>query len=363
VAVLSAAALLAAPTGSGGSGRSAKAASEPAVVVRDFRFLGLGRDVVGPDEVRPNGERDAHFSVVVATPGGARLLSSVSLWQMGPFSGTPHFNPVNPKIGPRFTTVGVFRAGRPLHLDGRAKGTWVALPRSVAGVRLDLYVNDGPACLPGPEAPETVSCRSTRLGTDHRFGPGLRFRLKVTTAAPGAARTTATASPWLTLPGQQPKKGTGVVLSNFRFLGLDRDVAGPTYGSPPDGVPDAHFSLDLAPTGPGYLTLFHLRKQTEGGPLGWGTIGESPALTAFLDGTPLPLRCCSAESVEDDWKTWVELRWLGKPMHVDLYAHPYTEFAPGSRFTILAGVTLAFRGEITPTIEGGTEATLTLPDS
>ena len=46
---------------------------QPPAVVRDFRFVGFDKDAVGRGwDAKPNGERDAHFSVVLASANGAR---------------------------------------------------------------------------------------------------------------------------------------------------------------------------------------------------------------------------------------------------------------------------------------------------
>ncbi len=343
------------------------------LVVRDFQFLGFDKDVVGPTDARPNGERDAHFSFVVASPGGAQSIRGLALWFCSPrecgdavtksgasFAATSSLvNPPPRRTGP--WRLGVVLAGRSLAIDARRQATWLRLPRSANGVRLDLYVNDGPGCVQGPKAPAARSCAARHV-TDHRFGPGLHFRVQVVS---GAARAY---SPWLALPGARQKPRPAVALGSFRFLGLDKDVAGSTLGSAPDGKPDAHFGLDFAASnGPGYLWGAGLAR-AEPGQVGGGwtttTKHEGSALTVFLDGKRLDLGGSPDGSHAE---SWVDLHWSSTTHHLDLYAYnfgsdwnpPVDQFAPGSRFKVMLLVIVPqyVPGETA----GGAETSLTVP--
>lgn len=340
---------------------SAHAAIPPPVVVRELRFLGFGTDVVGPDRASPNGERDAHLSLVVAAPGGPVSLSGLSLWICAstscdvPFASTPPAPFINSGVH-RPTPIAVFRAGKRLQLDARRKSSWLALPRSAKGVKLDFYVNDGPGCSPMPNTPKPFSCRS--WSADHRFAPGLHYRVTITSSGAGHAKTASTPSSWLTLPGAKQKPRQGLTLGSFRYLGLDRDVAGPTAGSPPDGQPDAHFSFELTPTGPAYIWGASLN----GGGF-WTTTGKTAALTVFLDGSKLNFPDLGGPDGAG-WESWVDLRWMAKPMQLDLYAYdnptvPTPWFTPGTRLTFRLGTLVPLW--TSPTADGGTAFTVTLP--
>lgn len=338
MAPLAAAVFLVLPAASG-------TATTPPMHVGDLRWLGFGKDVVGPQADRPNGERDGHFSVVVAAPGGARAITSISVWicftprggipsaagkcDLYPYASTT----AAPGIGPRVirtgmvTVLGVSHAGRQVHLDARRQSSWLRLPASAQGVRLDLAVNDGPGCYDGRDAPAALSCRD-RL--DHRFAAGLVFRVKVT-SSPGG---TVTSEP-VRLPGQQQNAKRVLALGNFRYLGRDRDVAGATKGSPPDGQPEAHFTLDFsAALGPARLWGVSLQRSEKGG---WTTAtAHGGSLVVFLDGKRLDLPCAV-------WEQCIQFRWSSTAHHLDLYADdvgarsmpPWDQFAPGSRFNAL----------------------------
>lgn len=331
--------VLAALAGSGSAGplKHATAAKKapPTIVVRDFRFLGFDKDVVGRGrDARPNGERDAHFSLVVSAPDGSRSALGLIVERCNPGSKCSQGDRDvrTTTSGPQTAAVlGVFRGGKRLNINPRDKKTWLDLPRSAKGIRLDLYVNDGPGCLLGPTAKGTALGCWINKQYDRRFAPGQMFRVLIE-SVPGPY-----SSAWLTLPGQAATRSTpAIVLSNLRFHGLDKDVVGRTPGSTPDGQPDGHFSIELAtPTGPAYMFGLALVGDPTGG---WeaGTGG----LAVFLDGTRLKLGAgdpgqCPPKC-DPDLQNWVDLRWSTKPVRLDLYA-PYEAwgpFAPGRRWRV-----------------------------
>lgn len=323
------------------AGQAASAALAPSIVVRDLRFVGFDRDVVGRGrDARPNGERDAHFSLVIAAPNGSRSVLGLIVERCDPGStcslGSRDVRTTT--SGPRTDAVlGVLRGGKRLNINRADQSTWLQLPRSAKGIRLDLYVNDGPGCLLGPEARETALGCWTNKQYDRRFAPGQMFRVLVD-ALPGRY-----SSAWLTLPGHVATRSTPpVVLSDLRFHGLDKDVVGLTPGSPPDGRPDGHFSIELAtPTGPGYIFGLSL----VGNPVG-GWMAVTGTMAVFLDGTRLKLETSHPEQCppkcDPDLQNLIDLRWSTKPVRLDLYApdEAWGPFAPGWRWRVAMVVTL-----------------------
>jgi hypothetical protein len=264
-----------------------------------------------------------------------------------PFASTPYA----PLIGPKFfakgaeavTVLGV-RAGGKLHrIDARRKASWLRVPVARKGLRLDVYVNDGPGCLQAPTSRRPDSCHH-RWFTDHRLGPHERFQIAFTVKGGRTVR-----SEWLTTPGLPPTMKQPVALGAFRYAGLDRDVAGSTYGSPPDGKPEAHFRLDFtASRGPGTLWNVVLTRAPVGG---WSNTLPAP-LTVFLDGRKLdpPTRVKNPFD-EAVWDAGVDLRWSSARHRLDLYAYDnshhagdpnWEPFAPGSRFTATVFVLLPY---------------------
>lgn len=261
--------------GSGGAApvsQARVAAKAPPIVVRDFRFLGFDKDVVGRGaDTEPNGEPDGHFRVVLATPKGGRTVWSLQIWRCAslPDRPTPTADtgdkdclggrplastPQTANAYFKTAALGVFRDGKRLTLG--PGGTQLKLPRlSAKGVQLDLYVNNGLGC-PLPAAATTPpNCRAA-------FAPGQRYLLFVMTMPPAF-------STWISRPGDKVPQVASpqVALRNLRFIGFDKDVTGPEPSSPPDGKPEAHWSVDLAtPAGPrwlSYVTLERVRADTD----------------------------------------------------------------------------------------------------
>ena len=349
------------------AGRASAAASAPPIVVRDLRFLGFDKDVVGRGrDAKPNGERDAHFSVVLASPRGARSWGGDLML----LRCSPGFRP-SPAPGGKCDTEGaskgdskgvgpypeafastqqtvataailaVFRNGKQLNIDPGDEKTWLLLPRSAGGVRLDLYVNDGPGCanrLPGVLT--SITCVPGKR-IDHRFGAGQLFRVKV------RAATDTYFGPWLKVPG---KATPAAVLSDFRFYGLDKDVLGvnrveglATPGTPPDGKPDGHFSVELTtPTGPGYLC--DVRLVFGGGHPGpdlmGGWSGDSGTVAVFVGAKQVELVHKSPK--KPDQQNWLDLRWSTTPVRLDLYApdEDWGPFAQGAHWRVIPQVCL-----------------------
>ncbi len=342
------------------AGRATAAASAPPIVVRDLRFLGFNKDVVGRGwDAKPNGERDAHFSVVLATPEGARswggdlmLLvcpsgTDPSAWRPGVdkfqrgvptgkcssskdpklgggdfpegFASTRRGVPVYEATGfivrDTAAVVAVFRNGKRLNINPRNTKTWLQLPRSAKGVRLDLYVNDGPRCVKAPGTAPPDEC-VPRKRIDHRFAAAQEFRLRIENAADRYY------SAWLTLPGQVATPSTAIMLSNFSFHGFDKDVIGNTPSSPPDGKPDGHFSIELTtPTAPIDLVDVELG----------GLAASRGTVAVLLNDTQLKLDNSAFEPPQ-----WVDLRWSTTPVRLDLYASDNNSgaFAPGQRWRV-----------------------------
>ena len=376
VSLLGVAGLLAGAAGLGGAAQAthaAKAPKEPPIVVRNFRFLGFDRDVVGRGwDARPNGERDAHFRFMVATPKGARRWpakvwlrscnpgNTVAAGQCrgpeGRTGGSRAFASSQPDRGVGSSgsaaVLAVFRNGKRLkYRENRL--TWIRLPRSAKGVRFDVYANDGPGCIqPNGWSDEEAKqnpflCYEHLVGgrRDQRFAPSQLFRVQLQEiAAPVSSR-------WLKLPGQAATPSTPPVsLGELGFHGLDQDVVGPTLGSPPDGVPDGHFSIELtSPTGPGYLMGVHLTRSAEPPdtlPWRWYSDGGSwsSGIAVFADSTrlkienPDPVHCdplmgCNSRP---DVQNWVDLHWSTKPLRLDIYAGDQAPgvFKVGQRFKV-----------------------------
>jgi hypothetical protein len=341
LAVVLAVAVMAAWEAPGQARQVAAPAPVAPIVVRDLRFLGFGKDVVGRGwSARPNGERDAHFSVVLAAPKGARSWAGdLSLLECG-VGSQPAPDPSDPlkqskcdngrglypdrfastrRVAPA-AIVAVFRGGKRLRIDPGAKKTWLRLPRSATGVRLDLYVNDGPGCAKAPGAAKTAVVCLPGKRIDHRFAAGQMF--SVMTEA-GADKYYGA---WTKVPGQTATDSTPyVVVGNLRFHGLDRDVLGATPGSPPDGKLDGHFSVEITtPTGPGYLRDVNL---------GLTQDAVQGTLAVFLGNRRLKFD-------SGDPQTWLDLRWLSEPVRLDLYATDEASgpFAPGKRVQATADV-------------------------
>ena len=160
--------------------------------------------------------------------------------------------------------------------------------------------------------------------------------------------------PWLTLPGRAATRTTPpVVLSNLSFHGLDKDVVGRTLGSPPDGVPDAHFGIELTtPTSPGYLWGVHLERAATGPadplPRYWFSNAgkQTSAIAVFVDGKRLPIENLDPGPCDPtigcrtppDMQNWLDLRWSTTPVRLDLYAGGDAPgaFTPGQRFRVEA---------------------------
>lgn len=302
------------------------AATAPPIVVRDLTFVGFDKDVVGRGwDAKPNGERDAHFSVVLASPTGARswggdlqllrCLTSPKL-SCGGFASTER------SADPRVAILAVFRNGARLNTNPGGNGGWLQLPQSAAGVRLDLYANDGPGCVkaqPGwAETAVTCSSNDPSKNQDHRFGAGQVFRVTIEAGAETYS------SGMITLPGPATPEA---VLSNFRFHGLGKDVLGVktepgwSRGTPPDGQPDGHFSIDLTtPTGPGYLTSVTMRSSSHKGPaMDFTWSGWSGTLAVFVGDTRLKLEVTPPPNKQPNQLGWLDLRWSTKPVRLDIY--------------------------------------------
>jgi hypothetical protein len=249
--LLVAAGLVAVTTGAATSVRTHQeaVAAKPQqdVVLRNFRYHGLDSDEVGawygvggkPRNPKPNGNRDAHFSVVLTTPRAARTLRSVSLTLLAVKPpGPPMWRTAPAKTPP----IGVSLNGKRLNPNDETLA--VPLSRSGKGVRLDLYVNDG-----------------------GQFLPGQRFAAFVQTTAAGGKQKPHTTAP-LTIPGR-------AATMTASFVGRDEDRMGnfvvPTSYDPvvgPDGLPDAHFSARLDTHGAWrivkYVVLQHIDAQGRG---------------------------------------------------------------------------------------------------
>ena len=324
-----------------------KAATTPPIVVRDLTFLGFGKDAVGRGwDANPNGERDARFSVVLASPNGARSWGGDIQLLRCPMGEDKKgdcvpvgFASTRRSADPTVAILAAFRSGVRLNTDPGGNKAWLQLPQSAAGVRLDLYANDGPGCLPPlPGVPKTAdSCGDTpaTANQDHRFGGGQVFRVTIEAGAETYS------SGMLTLPGPATSEA---LLSNFRFHGLGKDVLGVkpepgwSRGAPPDGQPDGHFSIELTtPTGPGYLTSVAMRSSSHRGPDLAGTWSTwSGTLAVFVGGTQLELEMTAPPEKQPNQQGWLDLRWSTKPVRLDIYVPGETwgPFASGNRWNV-----------------------------
>ncbi len=318
----------------------------PALVIRQFRFVGFDRDVVGQGRsARPNGERDGHFSVVLAAPKGTRSVVWLAVERCDP-SGKKNFCGMGLKAEtsikggshsrqPTPSLLAVFAGGKRMNIAANARKSWLRLPGSGKGVRLDLFINDGPGCVQAP------GC------FDHRFAPGQRFRL-IVLYRPGSTPRfvqSATIGPRVTISG--PKAGPNtppVALRSVRYLGLGQDAVGRTPGSPPNGEPDAHWQIEFAtPTGPAYLWNVLIERfvadPNEPLPRMWASVGGGHKwLAVFLGETRLKLEASDQScGFACEPENMLDLHWSAKAVRLDLYANdqPPGAFKPGQRFRVI----------------------------
>ena len=132
------------------------------------------------------------------------------------------------------------------------------------------------------------------------------------------------------------------VLSNFRFHGVGKDILGvktePGWirGTPLDGKPDGHFSIELTtPSGPGYLSSVVMKSSGHKGPDLAGTWSTwSGTLAVFVGDTKLKLENTAPK--QPNQQGWLDLRWSTKPVRLDIYVPDDTwgPFASGNRWRV-----------------------------
>ena len=128
-----------------------------------------------------------------------------------------------------------------------------------------------------------------------------------------------------------------VVLSRLRFHGLDKDVIGIAPGSPPDGRPDGHFSIELT-TPNGLLDLAAAcPRPTRTG----GSTTATGSLAVFRGGARLTLQASHPETCPPrcdlDLENWIDMHWSTTPTRLDLYAtdEAWGPFKPGQRWKVI----------------------------
>ncbi len=244
--LLAAAGLFAAMAGAGGTTlaqhRDAAAKPKPPpIVVRDFRFVGFDKDVVGRfRSTKPDGEPDGHFRAVLVRPKGAPGGNALMIWRCASKPTTPPTHtgdagceggrPLASMVAAPPTALlkpavlAVFRDGKKL------SGFGLKLPLSSKPATFDLYVNGGADCPLETGHPGAPDCRAA-------FAPGQRYVLMVMQSPQPSW------SAWISRPGDKVPQVTSpqAELRDIRFLGFDKDVTG-LY-------PTARWTAGPTPTG------------------------------------------------------------------------------------------------------------------
>jgi hypothetical protein len=349
-----AAVLLGALAGSGGttSARHRDAAAKPKptpIVIREFRFVGFDKDVVGRfRSTKPDGEPDGHFRVVLARPKGAPGGNALMIWRCAskPASGGPSVGPVPPACEGMRTlasmlpapskallkpaVLAVFRDGKKL------SGFGLKLPLSSKPVTFDLYVNGGSGCPTQTGHPGAPDCRAA-------FAPGQRYVLMVMQSPQPSW------SAWISRPGDKVPQVTSpqAALRNLRFIGFDQDVTGLYPDRPLDGRPDAHWTVEIAtPAGPRQLMNVTLER-VKGAADRPDQPGAWCAPGCFKNSPPGPGFGLLYVSLNGErvflvlqGQLTVELPYTTAGVRLDLYASDVepSVFMPGQRFRVTARI-------------------------
>jgi hypothetical protein len=159
-------------------------------------------------------------------------------------------------------------------------------------------------------------------------------------------------SAWISRPGDKVPQLTSpqAELRDLRFVGFDNDVTGLYAGSPPDGRPDAHWTVEVAtPAGPRLLmnvTLERVRGEADR-PDQPGAVWCAPGCLDNPPDSPGPGFGQLYVSLDGErvllvppGRTTVEFPYTTAGVRLDLYASDVepSVFTPGQRFRVTARI-------------------------